>query len=109
MDLGDDVDDGLGQAGSPVMPAIAYPSHILFAPPKAFLTVIGFWMVVMIFTIQPVIFLAGWIPSHLVLVWLYYRDPYFVEVLQAWWTSGLWPRSRRTRNLYPTRGNKYVG
>ena len=90
------------------MPAISYPGHILFAPVKAFFANMIVWMTAMIFTLQPMVFLFGWAPCHMIFVILYYRDPYFPEVVLAWWQSRTWPKSRQTRNLYPAAGNKYL-
>lgn len=105
----DDDSDNPNEVGSPVMPALAYPSHILFVPPKAFFTISGFWVAIMLATMRPIIFLIGWPPCHLAAVWLYFSDPYFVEVIAAWWASGLWPKWRRTRNVRRSAGNRYIG
>lgn len=102
-DDGNDFDMGL-----PVMPAIAYPMHILWVPAKAFLVNVSTWALVMVVTYQPLLFLIGWVPTQLILMWWYFKDPYFVEVISAWWSAGLWPRFRRTKNVYPARGNKYL-
>lgn len=103
-------EDGVATAGSPVMPAVAYPLQILSCPYMVFLWMVGIWIAVMALTMQPLIAIAGFPVTYGIAVAFGYRNPYYPEVVAAWWDSRQWPRLRQRPSSapYPFDGNRYV-
>lgn len=105
------------KARLPILPAIAYPAHLLYVPPPLWGVNCAVWTIVSIAVgqalhtvFEPEIVLIGGIPTHLWLMWTYRRNPFCWEewvarYLKAEPMAGI----RRTTNLQPRRGvNRFV-
>lgn len=91
-----------GEFGPVVLRAVAAPPRLLHAAPKLVLAeagaAIGIWLVFL----EPLAAIVAFLVLHAAAVVLTGRDPNIVEVQQARL------RCRRTRNLRPVEGHRYV-
>lgn len=85
-----------------VLRAVAKPQLLLGAVPDLTKVAGGIGIFTWLFTLNGVAAIFAFFIAQGIAVWLTYRDRYCVEVLRAR------VRCRRTRNLVPRRGHRYV-
>jgi type IV secretory pathway TrbD component len=88
--------------GPVVLRAVAAPPSLLYASPKLVMAEAGICLGIWLFLLEPLAAIVAFLLLHGVAVVLTRRDPHLVEVYQAGF------RCKRTRNLRPARGNRYV-
>lgn len=82
--------------------AVAAPPKLLYASASLVKGEGGFSLLVWLLSGEPMLGMTLFAILHVISIGLTRRDPFFVEVLQARL------RCKRTKNIRPAKGNRYV-
>lgn len=82
--------------------SVAAPPKLLYASIPLVKAEGAICVLVGLFTAEPMLAMVLFVLMHMGAVVLTRRDPFYIEVLQARM------RCKRTRNLRPVKGNRYV-
>ncbi len=88
--------------GPAVLRSVAAPPKLLYASIPLVKAEGAICVLVGLFTAEPMLAMVLFVLMHMGAVVLTRRDPFYIEVLQARM------RCKRTRNLRPVKGNRYV-
>jgi type IV secretory pathway VirB3-like protein len=88
--------------GPVVLRSVAAPPKLLYASVPLVKAEGAICMLVGLFTLEPMMAMVLFAFLHMAAVILTRRDPFFIEVMQARF------RCKRTHNLRPVKGHRYV-